>query len=699
MAKNVVAKDWSSLIKSWTDGSHRSYPQTPNPLGVNLAGINYFSAELPFLNIVKSGGQASTNGILNGWITGKSGTFYTGESAYLQLDSDGYVTSLIASPAPPGGQLFTYIQCYLVEGLSVAPNTSTAYYADTYRFQWQGKGTIVFGGDVTGLASASSGCTINGTQVTSTNAWGITNSVILTGSGIGGILAPTASGIFLQITAIPDSANYPKAFSCVQTTYTTLFDAGGINGIFHPTFLAALANFQCLRFMDWNEEGSGNSYQKVNYSGGTLSLGAKTGIMTNAWAQATQTRTQYFSNGDQRQTLFTLGSTTADWSADPSGGLSSTVGTSVQGATVDNAYVNFNDVWANRSLPSNCFWNNSRRGVPLEICIALANKIGAAAWLNTPIVASSSYINSFIGLVINGTGITTGYSPLAGSYYHEGSNELWNTSSAVAPIFRLAVIFGSKQFGGSGSYLQYNQCWNGYNAAQIANAMQSTAGAAFSRCYPVVGCWAGDFGASAANSLTTPLWTAGEAVKIAPIKAVAIAPYVGNSYQTADMTTMMSVAAPLDDFFACLTSQTGTAANGSHSYSASVPSGGWLPTTQGWINNYQTYVSGFTGTIEPLKLVSYEAGQSFIPSTTVAGWQAMVESAERDIRMGTLYTNLLNYWNSTVGSSSFNILNIFNDIYQPGINGAWGMLESILQPLTGINTPVKYVAAQNYMGL
>lgn len=697
-AKVVNPKAWS--LYAWAAGYGTwSYPQVPRPLGTNLGGVNYFSPELPFLNIVKQGGQAATAGVLNGWITNKSGTFYTGESAYLQLDADGYVTSLVASPTPPGGQQFTGAQCFLVNGLNTAPNAPSPYPADTYRFQWQGKGTIQFGSDVTALANASAGCTISGTSVTSTNAWGTVNSVTLQGAGTGGILVPSAAGIPLTLTAIPDSTNYPKAFTCVQSTYTALFDAGGINSIFHPAFLASLTtgqSFQCLRFMDWAEEGGGGGYQAINYSGGTLAQGATSGTMTSAWINATQTRTQYFSNGDQRQTLFTLGSTTADWSADPNGGVSSAVGTTVQGATVDNGYVNFNDVWSARSLPSNCFWNNSRRGVPLEIMIALANKIGAAGWFVMPAVASSSYINSFVGLVINGTGIMSGYSPLAGAYYQENSNEVWNPQ--VPAIYRLAVIMGSKQFGGSGpGYLEYNQCWNGYQCAQIANAMQSIAGSKFSRCYPVVGCWAANEGGSAPYSLLTPLWTAGAAVKIAPIKVVAIAPYFGNSYAAADMTTMMGVATPIDDFFACLNGQVGTAANGSKNYSGSVPSGGWMAATESGISSYVTYLAGLSGTMETLSLVGYEGGQSFIPSTTVAGWQAMVESAERDARMGAFYTTLLTYWRTNVGATSANIFNVFNDAYQPGVNGAWGNLESVLQPLTGVNTPPRYLALQNYM--
>jgi hypothetical protein len=259
------------------------------------------------------------------------------------------------------------------------------------------------------------------------------------------------------------------------------------------------------------------------------------------------------------------------------------------------------------------------------------------------------------------------------------------------------VIFGSKQFGGASSnYFEYNQCWNGYQCAQIANAMQTIAGSAFSRCHPVVACQAANQGSSGIYSLTTPLWTS-VAVNAAPIKAVAIAPYVGATYQTADMTTMMGVATPLDDFFACITSQTGTTANGSHSYSASVPSGGWLGAAQRWISAYQTYVTGLTGTMQPLKLITYEGGQQFYPATSVTGWQAMVESAERDSRMGTAYTNLLDYWATNVSATSANIFNNFNDCYQPSQYGAWGVLESILQPLTGVNTPARYLAVQNYI--
>jgi hypothetical protein len=158
---------------------------------------------------------------------------------------------------------------------------------------------------------------------------------------------------------------------------------------------------------------------------------------------------------------------------------------------------------------------------------------------------------------------------------------------------------------------------------------------------------------------------------------------------------MTSVATPLDDFFATLTSQTGTSTNGSHSYT-SVPTGGWLGQAEGWIRGYLAIMSSYPN----MKLVTYEGGQSFFATSsgTAIGWPALVSSAERDPRMGTAYTTYLNYWKTNVGGTSANIQNLFNDIYPISQYGAWGALEDVMQTISPLSSaPAKFQAIQNYI--
>src|SRR6185437_16523107 len=60
-------------------------------LGVNLQAVTYFSSEIPFLNVFKMG---------SGWMTQSASAWDTGEEKYLQLDANGYPTSLTTANDP-----------------------------------------------------------------------------------------------------------------------------------------------------------------------------------------------------------------------------------------------------------------------------------------------------------------------------------------------------------------------------------------------------------------------------------------------------------------------------------------------------------------------------------------------------------------------------------------------------------------------
>jgi hypothetical protein len=66
--------------------------------------------------------------------------------------------------------------------------------------------------------------------------------------------------------------------------------------------------------------------------------------------------------------------------------------------------------------------------------------------------------------------------------------------------------------------------------------------------------------------------------------------------------------------------------------------------------------------------------------------------------MGAAYTSYLHYWQSNVGGTGANINNIFNDVFPISSYGAWGLLESVMQPITPLaSAPPKYQAAMNYI--
>ena len=101
----------AALLLACAFGSEGAQAVTPGQyIGINLEGPNYYATEFPFLNLFKSASAAP----LQPWRTSTSSNLDTQEEAYLQLDSDGYVTSLAASPTPPGGQQFTFVQTIVV---------------------------------------------------------------------------------------------------------------------------------------------------------------------------------------------------------------------------------------------------------------------------------------------------------------------------------------------------------------------------------------------------------------------------------------------------------------------------------------------------------------------------------------------------------------------------------------------------------
>lgn len=218
-------------------------------VGMNLLDVNYFSPEQPFLNVLKS---ANGNGSIcqTSWGTctsvGGSGTH---EEGYLQIDADGYVTSLVASPIPAGGQSFTMVQVLINFNINnggggLPPDAPFTYgYANIiYRVKFTGKGTIQLG---TNFTSGSIVQVSGGSFSTTSNSFTSTNN----GDNVFTFKVTTpTNGISMGVTAIPDSANYPRAMSIVDNTLAASFDAGAI---FHPLFLAAMTNFSPFRFMTW----------------------------------------------------------------------------------------------------------------------------------------------------------------------------------------------------------------------------------------------------------------------------------------------------------------------------------------------------------------------------------------------------------------------------------------------------------------
>ena len=653
-----------------------------NALGINLAAVAYYSPEQPFLNIVKSGGTSSNLSSSIGWYTATPTAFDTNEEAYLQLDSDGYPTSLTASASLPGSQQFTFVKAALNYNMpGVAPGQANVYPPGTYRLKFEGQGTVQVAGD----ASYVSGNTCPSSLALSNTGANTYVSCTFTVSKPG-----ATGGILLEITAITNGTDHPRDISVVQNAYASAYDAGAI---FNPAFISALSGFSSLRFMEW---------MKLNYefsgyaNSGALLAGATSLTLSTAWSSPSGAYPIIFIDGERRTATFTLGSTSVSWT----GGLLNTIASS--GSTwqwgsqtyYDPFYV-INKTWATRAQPSNAFWD-LQDGVPLEVIVALCNKLQANCSLNVPLTYSDTDIAAMAQLVMSGSNMQSGFSglsaPLTASF--ELSNEVWNGSFVQ---YDIAASLGGATWptsSASGGNYAWNRNYFGMRTAQMAQDLQTAVGTGlFTRVIPVLGAQAATTD-TATRALAATYWTTGSGPPSSyPIKAIAIAPYWGNNPSPSDCTVMTGQSdGGLDDFFATLTSQSGSSG---YTYS-SVPAGGYLGQAEGWIKNYTALMPSYPS----MKLIAYEGGQAFYATTagTCPGWIPLVTAAERDPRMGTAYSDYLSFWQTNVGGTNANVNNIFNDIYPFSTYGMWGLLESVMQTVTPLpSAPPKYQAAMKYI--
>ncbi|MDE2105198.1 MAG: hypothetical protein KGL39_48675, partial [Patescibacteria group bacterium] len=439
MTKTVAAKSWS--VNSWSDGTKRSWPRSLPPLGLQPGSApNYFAQEIPFLNLVKMGGTSAAY-LDCPWYTSNGSTLDTAEEQYLPLDANGYPTSLVATNignGNPGAQSFTFVKMFLRYGASqttLSPGQTYWYPPGTYRLKFIGLGTVQIGGDASLTLSNSSANTY--VEATFT------------------VTTPTmTTGLFLEITAVNSSTDNPRDISVVHTNYTASYDAGEI---FHPDWLAVYANVSCLRTMQWtNQDGIYESFgaigvtgkidngsgaagttltvTAVNSSSGKILVGdviSGTGVTTctvtaygtgtggvgtytvdtsqlvaseslnvwpsfeagstgrdmpKTWTHMSGTYPFVTYGGQTINMTFTYGSPTVSYAAL----ASSSAGGNYQHALVPSG------AWANRVQTS--YVSYSLYGVPYEVCIAAANKLGSDLWINVRLDADDTHVTNVANL-------------------------------------------------------------------------------------------------------------------------------------------------------------------------------------------------------------------------------------------------------------------------------------------------------------
>jgi hypothetical protein len=190
-------------------------------LGLNLAGVSYWTSEMPFLDNFKT---------CSGFSTHTSSGAATNEEQYLNLDADGWPISLTAVNEPTAQQ-FTQLSTLILRNMPNTPNGT--YPAGQYIVRYQGQGTITYAFDAVKLANQST-----------------------PGRDVINVAKPTSGGIWITITSTDPNhtGNYLKNIQVVKAEQESALIAGQV---FNPYFLNLVRNFRVLRFMDWfNTNGS-----------------------------------------------------------------------------------------------------------------------------------------------------------------------------------------------------------------------------------------------------------------------------------------------------------------------------------------------------------------------------------------------------------------------------------------------------------
>jgi len=289
-------------------------------------------------------------------------------------------------------------------------------------------------------------------------------------------------------------------------------------------------------------------------------------------------------------------------------------------------------------------------GVPVEILLELANRIGADAWLNVPHLATDAYVTSLAAAV---------HDRLAPGRkaYIEYSNEVWNGIFSQGTYCEQQGV----ALGLASSPFEARLRFQSQRSAEIFEIFETIfPGAERQRLVRVLA-------SQAANSwVSTTLLDHGAALQ--HTDALAIAPYFGAYLGGNDHVGAVS-SMNVDDLFAEL----GNVA---------------LPTSLGWVT-----MQAAVATQRNVSLIAYEAGNH------LAGFQgvenntavnALFDAANRDPRMRQLYTSYLDGWKANGGG----LLVHFVNCDAPSKWGRWGALEYLEQPRS--EAP-KYDAVQTFI--
>lgn len=312
--------------------------------------------------------------------------------------------------------------------------------------------------------------------------------------------------------------------------------------------------------------------------------------------------------------------------------------------------------WSDRpELGDASFFN---KGVPVEVMVDLANQTGIDPWFTIPHQATDEYVRNFAQYV------KTHLDPKLKAYV-EYSNETWNF---IFEQTRYALEQGKTAFTDPQINVYDKQLlWIGQRTGQITQIWDEVYGAEKDRVVGVLASHAAN--PYSANKSLEALTQNGKTLKDWGVDTVAIAPYFGGYLDSPESAVQIEswtkeADGGLNKLFQEL-SQGGVLQGG--------PSGGALQEAARWTQEYNKLAQA-----QGLQLIGYEGGQHLVGILGVENNKAVTDlfiAANRDPRMGQLYTQYFQQWEQNGGGLFAN----FTDISAPSKWGSWGTLESLYQ--------------------
>jgi hypothetical protein len=305
--------------------------------------------------------------------------------------------------------------------------------------------------------------------------------------------------------------------------------------------------------------------------------------------------------------------------------------------------------WSERPHLQEATWGGGygARGAPLEIQVDLANRMQTDAWFNLPHAADDEYIRNFASYVRDQL------HPQA-RIYVEYTNEVWNTSFSHSEYTQKKGIEAGFNINSVEAGYQYYI----KRAGEVFAIWEQVFGGR-ERLIRVIGSW------DTRPDISKKFLGEYGGAQIADV--MAIAPYFGgNTKGYRESTTV-------DQIFDLTTAK--------DSFRS-------LPQILDHVRE-QAEIAHHYG----LKLIAYEGGQGLVDWATREPTQhpnPLFFAANRDPRMGELYTQLLEGWKAAGGE----LFMAFSSPRTCQWFGCWGLKEHIRQPR---ETAYKYNAVLNFI--